>query len=145
MVDTTFQVFIGYGDSLAKWVAENLGSYLHRSGINTFVASTNPIWMLPGYNIRRIYQKLHNSDMLIAVCTRNTLPTSKLGREIRYARFNKIPIVPFLERGIVAPFGLQNVWYIEFDPSRPWAQHRKIALYVLWLIEKSMETRAQII
>ena len=141
----TFQVFVGYGDIiLAQQVAVNLGSYLHRSGMNTFVASTDPRWMLPGYNLRYIYQKLHNSDILIAVCTRNTLPTSKLGREIRHARSNKIPIIPFLERGIVAPFGLQTIWYLQFNPSCPWAQHRNIALYVLGLIEKNLETRAQV-
>lgn len=142
----TFQVFVGYGDIiLARQVAVNLGSYLHRSGINTFVASTDPRWMLPGYNIRHIYQKLLNSDILVATCTRNTLPTSKLGREIRLARSNKIPIVPFLEKGMTAPFGLQRVWCIMFDPSRPWTQHRNIALYIRCLIEKNMETRAQVI
>jgi len=139
-----FQVFVGYGDLVAKQIAESLGSYLHRCGINTFVASTDPRWMLPGFNVQHIYQKLQNSDLLIAVCTRNTLPTSKLGREIGYARFNKIPILPFLEKGISAPFGLQNIWYIEFDSSSPWRQHRKVALYVLFLMERDLETRAQI-
>ena len=142
----TFQVFVGYGDSVAKGVAENLGHYLQGFGMKTFVASTDPQWMLPSYSLSYIYRQLSNSDILIAVCTGNTLPTSKLGREIRYARSNKVPVFPFLERGASVPFQLRNtVWYVDFDLNSPWRLHRKVALDVLWLMEKSMETRAQII
>jgi len=142
----TFQVFVGYGDSSAKGVAENLGHYLQRFGMKTFVASTDPQWMLPSYSIGYIYQRLAYSDILIAVCTGNTLPTSKLGREIRYARSNKIPTYPFLERGANVPFQLRNtVWCVDFDLISPWRLHRKVAWDVLWLMEKSMEIRAQVI
>lgn len=140
----TFQVFVGYGDSVAKGIAENLGSYLHRSSINSFVASTNPSWMLPSYSVGYIYQQLAQSDLLIATCTRHASLSSNLGREIRYAQSSKIPILPFLERGASVPFGLRNIWCIEFDVNSPWRQHRKIALYVLWLMEKRMETLAQV-
>ncbi len=141
----TFQVFIGYGDIIAKQIAENLGYYLRRFGIITFVASTDPMWMLPGYDLDRILKQLRASDILIATCTRNTPATSKLGREINIAKTNHMPILPFLERNISPPFGLGNLWKIEFDLNNPWIQHRKIAIYILWLIEKSMETHAKII
>lgn len=142
----TFQVFVGYGDNSAKRVGDKLGHYLQRFGMKTFVASTDPQWMLPSYSIGYIYRQLSNSDILIAVCTGNTLPTSKLGQEIRYAGSNKIPIFPFLERGANVPFQLRNtIWCVDFDLNSPWRQHRKVALDVLWLMEKSMETRAQII
>ena len=76
----TFQVFVGYGDSRAKKIAENFGHYLQRFGLNAFVASTDPRWMLPGYSINQIYQELANSDILVAVCTSNTPSTSNLGK-----------------------------------------------------------------
>jgi hypothetical protein len=141
----TFQIFVGYGDIVAKQIAENLGYYLRRCGMITFVASTDPMWMLPGYNVNQILKQLRVSDILVATCTRNTPPTSKLGREVSIAKANHMPIFPFLERNINPPFGLGNFWKIEFDLSNPWTQHRKVALNILWLIEKSKETQAQLI
>jgi len=113
--------------------------------MSTFVASTDPAWMLPGSNVNQIYQRLRISDILIAVCTSNTQPTSKLGKEIRFARANKMPVLPFLENGMTPPFGLHMDWYMTFDLQKPWTQHRAVATYVLWQIEKSMEAVAQII
>ena len=140
----TFQIFVGYGDQDAKRVAEGFGGYLGRFGLNSFVASTNPRWMLPGYTINSIYKKLAQCDVLVPVCTGNTTAGSKLGREIRYAHRNKMLIVPFLERGIVDPFGLsRRVWKMEFDLTKPWVQHRTLATYILHIIEKSFEARCQ--
>jgi len=140
----TFQVFVGYGDRQAMLVAEGFGRYLLRFGLNSFVASTNPIWMLPGYTISRIYKMLARSDVLVATCTRNTLPTSNLGREIRFAQAHKMLVLPFLEKGITDPFGLsRGIWKMEFDPTMPWVQHRTFATYILSLMEKSLEARLQ--
>jgi hypothetical protein len=139
----TFQVFVGYGDAYAKEVAENLGYYLRRFGMDAFVASTDPAWMLPGQSIAQILEKLRNSAILIAVCTGNTPNTSKLAGEIQYARANNMPILPFVERGINPPFDLQNIWFLDFDLNSPWAQHRKIGIYILWLMERSLEALTQ--
>lgn len=140
----TFQVFVGYGDTQAKRVAEGFGHYLQRFGLNSFVASTDPTWMLPGYTINRIYKTLANSDVLVATCTRNTPSASNLGREIQFARAHKMLVLPFLERGITDPFGLSNsIWKMEFDPAMPWVQHRTFAIYILELVEKSLEARLQ--
>jgi hypothetical protein len=138
----TFKVFVGYGDVIAKQIAENLGRYLRRCGMNTFVASTDPAWMLPSYSLGQILQELGSSDILVATCTGNTPLTSKLGGEITFARQNNMPILPFIEKGVNPQFGLGNLWKLEFDLNRPWFQHKKVATYVLWIIERSMEMRS---
>jgi hypothetical protein len=72
------------------------------------------------------------------------LITSKLGKEIQFARAHKMPIVPFLEKGSIDPFGLSNtIWKMEFDMALPWVQYRTLATYILGLMEKSLEERIQ--
>jgi len=140
----TFKVFVGYGDVQAKQIAEGFGHYLQRFGLIAFVASTDPTWMLPGHTISRIYQELADSDVLVATCTQITPSASRLGKEIKFARSHKMPILPFLERGITDPFGLSNsIWKMEFELNRPWIQHRTFATYILTLMERSLEARVK--
>jgi transketolase C-terminal domain/subunit len=65
----TFQAFVGYGNVIVEQIAENLGRYLRRCGMSTFVASADFAWMLPSYSLGQILQELGSSDILVAACT----------------------------------------------------------------------------
>lgn len=77
-----FQVFIGYGGEQAKQVAVRLGNYLGRCGINCFVASSDPRWIMPGHTLGYIMTKLRQSDIMVVVCTEETDESQELKREV---------------------------------------------------------------
>lgn len=125
-----FQVFIGYGGEQAKQIAAKLGDYLERCGINCFVASTDPRWIMPGHTLEHIMTKLRESDVMVVVCTEETCTSQNLGREIDYANKNKIMVIPFVKKGVPPPFHLEDIeWCQYFPEGKPWSMHSRMVLF----------------
>ena len=130
-----FKVFIGYGEELGKEIAIRLGKYLDRKGFETFVASTDPRWMLPGQSTNIIYDRLRISDILVPVCTPQAEHSFFFRKETSLALTTFMPILPFKMRGSNVSFELLDIWCIDFDVNRPWAKHRDVADNIPRLIE----------
>lgn len=131
-----FQVFIGYGGEQAKQVAVRLGNYLERCGINCFVASSDPRWIMAGHTLELIMTKLRKSDIMVVVCTEETDESEKLKREVNYAKKNNVTIIPFVKEGVTPPFGLGDTHWCQYFPvERPWSVHSRMVLYILHQME----------
>lgn len=129
------KVFIGYGEELGREIAVRLGKYLDRKGFETFVASTDPGWMLPGQSVNTIYDRLSKSDILVPVCTPQANHSFFFRKEISLALTTFMPILPFKMRGSDVSFELLDIWHIDFDVNQPWVKHREVADSVPRIIE----------
>ena len=81
-----FSVFIAYGGTKAKKVAENLGKFLFQNRIHNFVASAEiKLWLIPGqpnYS-EDILEELQKSDIIVIVSTKKSCYSKKLQTEVR--------------------------------------------------------------
>lgn len=129
-----FKVFVGYGTSQGKTIAEKLGHYLIRKGFDAFVASTDPRWLF-GQPLSVIYDELVASDIFVPVCTPNATTSQHLRDEICTCLSVDIPILVFRMDEVTVPPELIPRWHIKFKPTRPWSMHQRINDILPKLIE----------
>lgn len=148
----TFLVFIGYGGSEAKNVAENLGMYLERIGIPTFVASSKfGSWLIPGQPRfdGHVWSRLQKSDMMVLVSTRKTAYSKKVKEEVFDTVLHEKPILVIRENGTGIPFSRKlkkshwipgDLCFHMEDPSQIFPE---VAIHVLRNMETLAESRLQ--
>jgi hypothetical protein len=146
----TFLVFIAFGGDEAKKVAEDLGMYLTKIGIPTFVASSKfGGWLIPGQPKfdQVIWKKLQKSDIMVLVSTRKTAYSKKVRKEIFETILSEKPILVVKDKSTRMPFSAklrESHWVpddLGFSKRSPYRIFPRVAIQVLRNMEQWAEDK----
>ena len=146
----TFLVFIAYGGDEAKRVAEDLGTYLEKNGISTFVASSGfGRWLIPGQPKfdQVIWNKLQKSDIMVLVSSRKTVYSKKVKEEVLETVLSDKPILVVNEKNTKIPFSKklrESHWIPEdlcFSTTSPARIFPRVAIEILRNMEQWAEDK----
>lgn len=146
----TFLVFIAYGGDEAKKVAEDLGTYLTKIGIPTFVASSKfGGWLIPGQPKfdQVIWKKLQKADIMVLVSSRKTAYSKKVKKEVFETILSEKPILVVKEKSTKIPFSKklrESHWIpddLGFSKTSPSRIFPRVAIQILRNMEQWAEDK----
>jgi 5S rRNA maturation endonuclease (ribonuclease M5) len=110
-----YKVFISYSTKDLMKV-NNIREQLKREGVEVFVAEYS---IKPGEELnKKIIEEIKNCDLLVYLCTKNSMKSKYANQEIGIAKGNNKDIIPIItQKGLKPPALINNLKYLNIDNS----------------------------